>query len=187
MFLEISPNSQESNCTRVYFLIKLQAWGEFGEISKNTFFYRTPPVTVSVVKVSKSFERGWEIYDLWVHCFYEQSRECYHRHNRKFHICLQIKINVLCGYVLFWLYLLLKCLVLRNFYSVGCRLVCVCVFISFRRKGFSWLTKTINLMPELRSAMVCWGNDPVSSTLVTTSKTIIAGTFKLATVWTSVN
>ena len=97
---DVSPNSQESNCTRVYFLIKLQAWGEFGEISKNTFFYRTPPVTVSVVKVSKSFERGWGIYDLWVHCFYEQSRECYHRHNRKFHICLQIKINVLCGYVI---------------------------------------------------------------------------------------
>ena len=25
-FLEISQNSQESTCTRVYFLIKLQAW-----------------------------------------------------------------------------------------------------------------------------------------------------------------
>ena len=27
MFLEISQNSQKSTCARVYFLIKLQAWG----------------------------------------------------------------------------------------------------------------------------------------------------------------
>ena len=26
VFLEISQNSQENTCTRVYFLIKLQAW-----------------------------------------------------------------------------------------------------------------------------------------------------------------
>ena len=29
MFLEISQNSQENNCARVSFLIKLQAWGLF--------------------------------------------------------------------------------------------------------------------------------------------------------------
>ena len=57
MFLEISQNSQENTCARVSFLIKLQAWGfikkktlaqafscEFCEISKNTFFHRTPLV-----------------------------------------------------------------------------------------------------------------------------------------------
>ena len=45
VFIEISQNSQENTCTRVSFLIKLQAWGlaqvfccEFCEISKNTFF-----------------------------------------------------------------------------------------------------------------------------------------------------
>ena len=29
-----------------------------------------------------------------------------------------------------------------------------CVFISFHRKGFSWLYKIINLMPEIRPAML---------------------------------
>ena len=53
VFLEISQSSQENTCTRVSFLIKLQALGcnfikketlaqafscEFCEISKNTFF-----------------------------------------------------------------------------------------------------------------------------------------------------
>ena len=55
--LEISQNSQENTCVRVSFLIKLQACNfikketlaqvcfcEFWEISKNTFFYRTPLV-----------------------------------------------------------------------------------------------------------------------------------------------
>ena len=57
---------------------------------------------------------------------------------------------------------------------------CVCVIISFHRKRFSWLNKT-NVMPEIRPAMLCWGNDSVSSTFVTTSQTIIAWTLKLAT------
>ena len=59
VLLEISQNSQENPCARVSFLIKLQAWGlketlalvfscEFCEISKNTFFYKTPPVAASV-------------------------------------------------------------------------------------------------------------------------------------------
>ena len=62
VFLEISQNSQENTCTRVSFLIKLQAWGlqlylkkslaqvfscEFCGISKNTFSYRTPLVAAS--------------------------------------------------------------------------------------------------------------------------------------------
>ena len=62
VFLEISQNSQENGCVRVYFLIKLQAWGlqfylkrdsdtgfscEFCEISKNTCFLRTPLVAAS--------------------------------------------------------------------------------------------------------------------------------------------
>ena len=63
MFLQISQNSQENTCTRVSFLIKLQALFqslflkkeslaqvfscEFYEISKNTFSYRAPPVTAS--------------------------------------------------------------------------------------------------------------------------------------------
>ena len=66
LFLEISQNSQENACAKVSFLIKLQvqAWAsscikketqaqvfscEFCEISKNTFFYRTPLVAASVL------------------------------------------------------------------------------------------------------------------------------------------
>ena len=61
VFLEISQNSQENTCARVSFLIKLQAacnsikkgtlaqvfFCEFWETSKNTSFYRTPPVAPS--------------------------------------------------------------------------------------------------------------------------------------------
>ena len=51
VFLEISQNSPENTCTRVSFLIKLQAapgaqvfFCEFCEISNNIFFNRTPLV-----------------------------------------------------------------------------------------------------------------------------------------------
>ena len=55
VFLEISQNSQKNTCARDYFLIKLQATllkkslarlfsCEFCEISKNTYFHRTPPL-----------------------------------------------------------------------------------------------------------------------------------------------
>ena len=53
----------------------------------------------------------------------------------------------------------------------------LCVFISFRRKGFSWLNKT-NVMPELRSG-ICCGSIP---SFISASKTSIQRTFKLATV-----
>ena len=63
VFLEISQNSQENTCARDSFLIKLRAETcnfikkeslaqvfscEFCEISKSTFFYRTPPVAASI-------------------------------------------------------------------------------------------------------------------------------------------
>ena len=49
VFLEILQNSQENTCARVSFLIKLQVSGcEFCEISKNTFFHRTPLIAASV-------------------------------------------------------------------------------------------------------------------------------------------
>ena len=61
VLLEISQNSQKITCTRVTFLIKLQAWGQslffnkiaqvfsnkFCGISKNTFSYRTPLLAAS--------------------------------------------------------------------------------------------------------------------------------------------
>ena len=59
VFLEILQNSQENTCTRVSFLIKLQAnfikketlgyvfTCEFCQISKNTFSYRTLTVATS--------------------------------------------------------------------------------------------------------------------------------------------
>ena len=43
--LQISQNSQENACARVSFSIKLQV---FCKISRNTFFYRTPPVAASI-------------------------------------------------------------------------------------------------------------------------------------------
>ena len=42
VFLEIPQNSLENTCARASFLIKLQVF------SKNTFFYRTPPMAASV-------------------------------------------------------------------------------------------------------------------------------------------
>ena len=54
VFLETSQNWQENTCARVSFLIKMQAETlaqvfscKFCEISKNTFYYRTPPVDAS--------------------------------------------------------------------------------------------------------------------------------------------
>ena len=63
-----------------------------------------------------------------------------------------------------------------------CVCVClyVCVYLSFNRKGFARLNETVNVMLEVRSAMV-------STTFVATSKTILAGTFKLETVQKNVN
>ena len=59
LFLEISQNSQENNFARDFFKLAsgLQLYlkkslaqvfsCEFGEISKKTFFYRTPPLAAS--------------------------------------------------------------------------------------------------------------------------------------------
>ena len=53
VFLEISQNSQENTCARDSFLINLslaQVFScEFCEISKNTFFHRTPLMAASEV------------------------------------------------------------------------------------------------------------------------------------------
>ena len=64
MLLKLSQNSQENTCAGVSFLIRLQASAcnlikkktlsqvfscKFCEISKNTFFYRTPSVAVSSI------------------------------------------------------------------------------------------------------------------------------------------
>ena len=52
VFLEISQNSQENTCARVFFFIKKETLAqvfscEFCEISKNTFYYRTPLLVAS--------------------------------------------------------------------------------------------------------------------------------------------
>ena len=72
VFLQISQNSQENTCARVYFLIKLQACNfieketlaqmlccEFCEISKNILSYKTPLVVASGSQVFlfNSFKR----------------------------------------------------------------------------------------------------------------------------------
>ena len=61
VFLEILQNSQENTCVRVPFLSKCASLRHrcfpvsFFEISKNTFSYRTPPVTASVSVCSVAF------------------------------------------------------------------------------------------------------------------------------------
>ena len=71
VLLEISQNSQENSCARDSFLTKLQALGlqlyfkketlaqvltcEFCEISRDTFFHRTPLVAASVLFCILSF------------------------------------------------------------------------------------------------------------------------------------
>ena len=76
VLLKISQNSQENNCVRIFFLIKLQAeaynfikkgtltqvfYYEFWEIFKNTFFDRTPLVAASesrsLICQTRMFER----------------------------------------------------------------------------------------------------------------------------------
>ena len=64
-FLELSQNSQENTCASVFFLMKLQAKAcnfikketlaqvfscKFREISKNTFFHKTPLVAASMIR-----------------------------------------------------------------------------------------------------------------------------------------
>ena len=61
--------------------------------------------------------------------------------------------------------------IFSSFVELKC--VCVCVFIFFHRKGFSWLDKTKNVMLEIRSAMVCWGNISASKSFVAMPQTII--------------
>ena len=55
------------------------------------------------------------------------------------------------------------------------------VLIPFHPKGFSWLNK-INVIPEFRSAMLCFENTSISRTFVSVSKAIIERTFELANV-----
>ena len=70
-------------------------------------------------------------------------------------------------------------------YSSGARVrvcvhVCPCVFPSAVKTSPDW-NKTINVVPDIRPSMVCWGNYSVSSAFVTTSYTILAETFQLST------
>ena len=55
MFLEISQNSQENTCAKVFLIIKKKILAhvfscEFCEISQKTFSYKTPPVAASWLK-----------------------------------------------------------------------------------------------------------------------------------------
>ena len=56
VFLEILENSQKNRCARNSFFLSQVFFCEFCEISKGTFFYRTPLVAASVfLKVEKIF------------------------------------------------------------------------------------------------------------------------------------
>lgn len=64
--------------------------------------------------------------------------------------------------------------------------LCMCVFISVHRRGFSYLAKRWFLVPEFRLAMVyCADNSvsrPFKDSINSLSSTFIKGTFKLWTV-----
>ena len=76
LLLEISKNSHESTCARVFnkvagqrptALLKKETLtqvfsGEFGEISKNTFSYRTTPVAASDQFIFLQFQKSLNIY-----------------------------------------------------------------------------------------------------------------------------
>ena len=81
LFLEILKNSQKNNCAGVSFLIKLQALAqvffcEFCEISKNTFFNRTPPVAASVVDTLKTSWKYFIDTGKWISNKHEVFEEC---------------------------------------------------------------------------------------------------------------
>ena len=60
--------------------------------------------------------------------------------------------------------------IMNNVVMAGlvCVCLCVCVFPSTVEASPDW-NKTINAMPEIRPAMLCWGNHFVSSTFITIS------------------
>ena len=60
--LQISQNSQENTCASISFSIKLQV---FCKISKNTFFYRTPPVAAST---GAEYKVKWISNSEWREC-----------------------------------------------------------------------------------------------------------------------
>ena len=71
VFLKISQNSQGNTCARVSFLIKLPVSDtgetlapvfsfEFYEISKKTFFYRTPPMAASEFSEKIFFKKPFD-------------------------------------------------------------------------------------------------------------------------------
>ena len=69
VFLEILQNLRQSNCARLppaCNFIKKEALPqllscEFCKISKNTFYYRTPPVAASVKKERKFFKLAFKL------------------------------------------------------------------------------------------------------------------------------
>ena len=56
----------------------------------------------------------------------------------------------------------------KNSNILLCVCVCVCLFPSTVEASPDW-NKAINVMPEIRPAMLCWGNHFMSSTFITIS------------------
>ena len=54
------------------------------------------------------------------------------------------------GFKLFVFLMIIKVSVCVYVCVYVCVCVCVCVCVSFHRRGFSWLNKTINVMPEVQ-------------------------------------
>ena len=59
VFLEILQNSQENTCARVSFLIKLQALGQYCEVSKNNVFTKHLRTSV-VIQIALRVKKRWK-------------------------------------------------------------------------------------------------------------------------------
>ena len=94
VFLEILQNSQENTCARVSFFKKeslAQVFScEFCEISKNTFFYRTPLVAASGLSLNRI-----EIQILFVRKLFIESQLLKHTKIQELTSCLiKLQINL---------------------------------------------------------------------------------------------
>ena len=80
--------------------------------------------------------RAYRLDKLWSKCLFARVCVC---------VCM-------CTYVYVWVFVRVCVCVGGG----GWVCVCLCVSMFFYRKGFFWLNKTINVMSEIRSVMVCW-------------------------------
>ena len=135
------------------------------ELSNNRCFMDRPP------KVQRFTRKGFILVELQV-CNFNENEQLY-----RYFSNINFAENIWCKNKVETLEADMRC-----FYFLFLHYLCVFVFIFFHRKGFSWLNKTMKVLPEFKSPVVCWRNCLYQVPFLSESKTIIERTFKLATV-----